>query len=77
MITLIFQPVNVRWSKEGAGRTPLPSHVMDDGTGVLIIRGASYSDSGVYVCTANDNFNIVTSRATLTVSNGKTEIISF
>jgi Immunoglobulin I-set domain. len=49
----------------------MSSHVMDDGQGGLIIRRVSYSDSGVYVCTATDNFNVVTSHATLTVGSGK------
>ncbi|KAI5699533.1 hypothetical protein M8J75_004395 [Diaphorina citri] len=65
--SLSSRPVSIRWSKEGG---PMSSHGMDDGQGGLIIRRVSYSDSGVYVCTATDNFNVVTSHATLTVGSG-------
>uniref|UniRef100_A0A8D9EVV2 Basement membrane-specific heparan sulfate proteoglycan core protein n=1 Tax=Cacopsylla melanoneura TaxID=428564 RepID=A0A8D9EVV2_9HEMI len=58
------RPVSVRWSKENS---PMPSRGVDDGMGQLIIRGATYYDSGTYICTATDNYDVVVSSATLIV----------
>ncbi|KAL1455510.1 hypothetical protein WDU94_009600 [Cyamophila willieti] len=45
----------------------MPSRGVDDGLGQLIIKGATYSDSGIYICTATDNYDVVESKATLIV----------
>lgn len=61
----MFQPVSIRWSKEG-GNLPA-GRVVDDGLGYLVILTATASDSGTYVCTAFDGQSYVSKNVRLVV----------
>lgn len=60
--------MDIGWSKEG-GELP-PVRTVDDRRGTLTITNAHESDSGIYICTANDRYSIETARAELIVGGG-------
>lgn len=62
--TVTQVPITVRWLKEN-GR--LPQHSHDDHDGTLIITNIQYSDSGVYICQAQNEGEIVNKRVSVTV----------
>ena len=57
--------MRIYWRKE-AGELP-PGRHMDDNNGILVIINIQISDSGVYVCHADDGHVIMTDKTTLTV----------
>lgn len=60
------QPAQIHWSKDGG---PLPDSAIDDGRGFLIITNLKVSDSGRYICEAEDGYSIVTKDITVTVGS--------
>ncbi|KAK7791103.1 hypothetical protein R5R35_012915 [Gryllus longicercus] len=58
-------PVKVSWSKE-SGELPR-GRAIDDGRGLLIITRVEPPDSGVYICSVDDGYEVATQRATLNV----------
>ncbi|XP_044751334.1 basement membrane-specific heparan sulfate proteoglycan core protein isoform X8 [Coccinella septempunctata] len=57
-------PALIHWTKDGG---PLPETAIDDGRGILIITNLKVSDSGRYICEAQDGYSIVTKDVTVTV----------
>lgn len=62
----LSQPAVVHWSKDGSS---LPETAIDDGRGFLIITNLKVSDSGRYICEAQDGYSIVTKDITVTVGS--------
>lgn len=59
-----FQRINVVWTKESGY---LPSNAQDNGAGTLYITNVQPSDSGVYICTANDGYSSFSDKKTLRI----------
>lgn len=59
-----FQRINVLWTKENGY---LPSSAQDNGSGTLRLIGVQPSDSGVYICTANDGYSSFSDKKTLRI----------
>ncbi|KAG5900605.1 hypothetical protein JTB14_017460 [Gonioctena quinquepunctata] len=55
---------NIIWRKADG---ELPSRAIDNGRGILVITNLKISDSGRYICEANDGYSIVTSSVNLNV----------
>ncbi|KAK9869716.1 hypothetical protein WA026_003454 [Henosepilachna vigintioctopunctata] len=59
-------PARIIWTKDGGS---LPETAIDDGRGVLIITNLKVSDSGRYICEAQDGYSIVTEDIVVKVGN--------
>ncbi|KAL3282973.1 hypothetical protein HHI36_006131, partial [Cryptolaemus montrouzieri] len=57
-------PAQIMWTKDGGS---LPQSAIDDGRGILIITDLRVSDSGRYICEAQDGYSIVTKDITVIV----------
>ncbi|XP_066260113.1 basement membrane-specific heparan sulfate proteoglycan core protein isoform X1 [Euwallacea similis] len=63
--------LRVDWSKDS---DRLPYHAIDDGTGILLIRNLTASDSGRYICRADDGFSVVTESIVIVVGEGSRDV---
>ncbi|ERL92779.1 hypothetical protein D910_10087 [Dendroctonus ponderosae] len=59
-----FSAVQIDWSKHN---DRLPFNAIDDGHGLLYIRNLSATDSGRYVCRADDGYSVVTESINIVV----------
>lgn len=68
--------MSIKWTREGGS---LPANrAIDNGLGYLTIIKLEPSDSGVYVCTASDEYSSISGKKTLAVGGiEKTEFIRF
>uniref|UniRef100_A0AAR5PFS0 Basement membrane-specific heparan sulfate proteoglycan core protein n=1 Tax=Dendroctonus ponderosae TaxID=77166 RepID=A0AAR5PFS0_DENPD len=64
---IISTAVQIDWSKHN---DRLPFNAIDDGHGLLYIRNLSATDSGRYVCRADDGYSVVTESINIVVGEG-------
>ncbi|KAJ8979363.1 hypothetical protein NQ317_002952, partial [Molorchus minor] len=60
----IAPTIRIHWTKDGK---ELPPHAIDDGRGLLVITSLRVTDSGKYVCEADDGYSIATSSINISV----------